>query len=66
MMYFYLVISLLSTFLFLNICFVEYVQSKLNPYKNKAQDEMERKATMLKLCLMTLMAFFWSAVIVNW
>lgn len=50
----------------MNICFVEYVQSKLNPYKNKAQDEMERKATMLKLCLMTLMAFFWSAVIVNW
>ena len=64
-MYFCLVISILSTLMWINVMYAEYITSKVNPYTNGA-DKEDKMRGKLKTILVTIMATFWSAVILYW
>ena len=65
LMYFCLVISILSTLMWINVMYAEYITSKVNPYSNgnETEDKMRSK---LKTILVIIMSTFWSSVILYW
>lgn len=64
-MYFCLVISILSTLMWINVMYAEYITSKVNPYTN-GEDKEDKMRGKLKTILVIIMATFWSAVILYW
>lgn len=61
-MYFLLLISILSTLLWINILYAEYLTSKVNPFE--PQDNTEDKIrSKIKIYLIIIMALSWSALI---
>lgn len=64
-MYFCLVISILSTLMWINVMYAEYIISKINPYTN-GEDKEDKMRGKLKNILVIIMAIFWSSVILYW
>ena len=64
LMFIVLFIALLSTFILINIMFAEYVESKINVYKDAELEEKEKVRIVFKYILMLIMAIFWSWFIV--
>lgn len=63
-MFIVLFIAFLSTFILINIMFTEYVESKINVYKDAELEEKEKVRIVLKYALMLIMAISWSLFIV--
>ena len=64
-MYFCLVVSILSTLMWVNVMYAEYITSKVNPYTH-GDDNVDKMRGKLKNILVIIMAIFWSAVILYW
>ena len=59
-MYIVLLVSLMSTFLLLNIMFSEYVEARINVYKDAGMEERDRVRLKLKYTLIIIMSVFWA------
>lgn len=51
--------------MWINVMYAEYITSKVNPYTN-GEDKEDKMRGKLKTILVTIMATFWSAVILYW
>jgi hypothetical protein len=63
-MYIVLVIALLSTLMWVNTLFTEYINAKLNPYRQEGSEEIDKQRARLKLVLLIITALFWGAYII--
>lgn len=63
-MYIVLVIALLSTLMWVNTLFTEYINAKLNPYRQEGSEELDKQRARLKLVLLIITALFWGAYII--
>lgn len=63
-MYIVLVIALLSTLMWVNTLFTEYINAKLNPYRQEGSEEIDKQRARLKLVLLIITSLFWVAYII--
>ena len=63
-MYIVLVIALLSTLMWVNTLFTEYINAKLNPYRQEGSEEIDKQRARLKLVLLIITSLFWGAYII--
>ena len=63
-MYIVLVIALLSTLMWVNTLFTEYINAKLNPYRQEGSEEIDKQRARLKLVLLIITALFWGTYII--
>ena len=63
-MYIVLFIALLSTLMWVNTLFTEYINAKLNPYRQEGSEEIDKQRARLKLVLLIITALFWGAYII--
>ena len=66
-MYFCLTVALIATFLWVNMLFAEYVNASTTHYSVTEDDKkIENARAKLRVTLVIIMGFFWSAVICFW
>lgn len=63
-MYIVLVIALLSILMWVNTLFTEYINAKLNPYRQEGSEEIDKQRARLKLVLLIITSLFWGAYII--
>lgn len=59
---FILIISILSTLLWVNIMFAEHITAKVNPYITP-EDVVQKQRAIFKIILVIIMSFFWGTYI---
>lgn len=64
-MYFLLAVALLCTFVYLHLQTMDYINAKLNPYNDKA-DENVVLVAKVKYALLIIMSLAWAGVIRFW
>lgn len=66
-MFFCLIIALLSTLIWINVMYVEYINAKVNPYQKTAEDmKNDERRGVLKTLLVIIMSISWASVIYCW
>lgn len=66
-MYFCLIVSLLSTLLWINVLYTENINAKVNPYqKNNGDLKNDERRGILKTLLVIIMSISWATVIFCW
>ena len=66
-MYFYLIIALLTTFIWINVMYAENINAKVNPYQKTNEDmKNDERRGVLKTLLVIIMSISWATVIYCW
>ena len=66
-MYFYLIIALLTTFIWINVMYAEHINAKVNPYQKTDEDmKNDERRGVLKTLLVIIMSISWATIIYCW
>ena len=66
-MFFCLIIALLTTFIWINVMYAEYINAKVNPYQKTDEDmKNDERRGVLKTLLVIIMSISWATVIYCW